>query len=342
MSTETLATEAEVTPLALVDAMLGFHKTAALKAAIDLDLFTAIAGGSDTAESLAIQVGAAERGVRILSDYLTTIGFLDKDGARYQLPLASQIFLDRRSPAYMGSVVDFLAAPENLELFLEDPTGYVRNGGSVGTANVAPENPVWVKFAEAMVPFVGASAAGVAAEIASWPNPPRKVLDIAAGHGLFGISVAKALRRAEIVAVDWAVVLTLARRNADAAGVGSRYQTIAGSAFDVDWGTGYDLVMLPNFLHHFDMVTCVGLLRKVRASLAPGGRVIAVEFVPNEDRVSPPFPAAFALVMLATTPRGDAYTAADLTEMAQRAGFSGASVRPLPPSPASLVVFNDR
>ncbi|WEK52697.1 MAG: class I SAM-dependent methyltransferase [Candidatus Kaistia colombiensis] len=337
MSTDTLAAQADITPFGIVDAINGFHRTAALKAAIDLDLFTAIARGSDTSEGLATQVRAAERGVRILCDFLTTIGFLEKSGGRYRLTSASQRFLDRRSPAYMGSVVNFFAAPENLELFLEDPTGYARNGGSVGSANVAPDNPVWVKFAEAMVPFVVASVAGVTAEIVSWPNPPRTVLDIAAGHGLYGISVAKALPRAEITAVDWASVLTLARRNADEAGVGSRYRTIAGSAFDVDWGTGYDLVMLPNFLHHFDMATCVELLRKVRASLAPRGRAIAVEFVPNEDRVSPPFPAAFALIMLATTPRGDAYTARDLTEMAQRAGFSGASVRPLPQSPASFV-----
>ena len=339
MSAEQLASVSDVNPAAIVDAMLGFHKTAALKAAIELDLFTAIAAGSDTPELLAGATGSAERGVRILGDFLTTTGFLTKDGARYRLTPASQVFLDRKSPAYMGGVADFLTAPENLELFLDDPAGYVRNGGSAGLANIAPDHPVWLKFAEAMIPFVGVSAAGVAAEVASWPNPPRKILDIAAGHGMFGISVAKALPNAEITAVDWAAVLELARRNAEKAGVAGRYRTIAGSAFDVDWGAGYDLVMLPNFLHHFDAETCALLLKKVKASLAPGGRVVAVEFVPNEDRVSPPFAAAFALVMLATTPKGDAYTASGLNAMARAAGFSGVSVRALPPTPASLVLF---
>lgn len=341
MSTEARAPVSDVSPAAIVDAMLGFHKSAALKAAVEFDLFTAINTGTDTAASLAASTGAAERGMRILCDFLTTCGFLEKDGVRYRLTLASKVFLDRNSPAYMGSVVDFLIAPENLDLFLDDPAGFVRNGGSVGMANVSAENPIWVKFAEAMVPFVGASAAGVAAEVRSWPNPPRKVLDIAAGHGYFGISVAGAVPQAEVVGLDWPAVLALATRNADKAGVGARYRTLAGSAFDVDWGSGYDLVMLPNFLHHFDLETCAGLLRKARASLAPGGRVIAVEFVPNEDRVSPPFPAAFALIMLATTPHGDAYTTSGLTEMAQRAGFTGVSIRPLPPSPASLVLFED-
>lgn len=330
---------ADVNPAGIVDAMLGFHKTAALKAAIELDLFTAIAAGDDTSERIAARSGAAERGVRILCDFLTAHGFMTKAGKHYRLTPASQVFLDRKSPAYMGSVADFLTAPESLELFLDNPAGFVRKGGSDGLAYMTPDHPIWLKFAEAMIPFVGASAAGVAAEVATWPNPPRRVLDIAAGHGMFGIQVAKALPQAEITAVDWASVLELAKRNAGKAGVAARYRTLAGSAFDVDWGGGYDLVMLPNFLHHFDPPTCVSLLTRVRESLAPGGRVLAVEFVPNEDRVSPPFPAAFALVMLATTQKGDAYTARDLDDIARMAGFGGVSVRPLPPSPASLVLF---
>ncbi|MGO7428980.1 cyclopropane-fatty-acyl-phospholipid synthase family protein, partial [Rhizobium ruizarguesonis] len=76
-------------------------------------------------------------------------------------------------------------------------------------------------------------------------------------------------------------VLELSRQNAENAGVSDRYQTIAGSAFDVEWGTCYDLVLLPNFLHHFDLPTCAQLLRKIVASLAEDGRIVAVDFVPN-------------------------------------------------------------
>jgi 2-polyprenyl-3-methyl-5-hydroxy-6-metoxy-1,4-benzoquinol methylase len=179
----------------------------------------------------------------------------------------------------------------------------------------------------------------IAAEVASWPRRPAKVLDISASHGLFGIAIAKAVPQAEIVAIDWENVLSVARRNAEAAGIAKRYRTLAGSAFEVDWGTGYDLILLPNFLHHFDRETCAGLLRKVRLSLAPGGRTLAVEFVPNPDRVSPPLPATFAGLMLATTPRGDAYTAEDFAAIARAAGYKGATVTPLPPSPQSLVAF---
>ena len=330
---------ADISPEPIVDAILGYQKTAAMNAAIALDLFSEIAAGSATAAALAAKTGAAERGIRILSDFLTVNGFLTKTGDRYALPPATAAFLDKRSPAYMGSVVKFLASPEMTGLFLEDPLSYVRNGGSVGMANMASDNPIWVKFAEAMIPFVAVSAKGLGEAVAALPKSPRKVLDIAAGSGLFGIAAAKAAPSAEIVAVDWQIVLELSKRHADEAGVGARYRTIAGSAFDVGWGTGYDLVLLPNFLHHFDHDTCVTLLKKILASLNPDGRVMVVEFVSNEDRVSPPFPAAFAFTMIGTTQKGDAFTERELAAMAREAGFSRTSAQPLPPSPATLLTF---
>jgi precorrin-6B methylase 2 len=338
MSSTQSASSTEVSPALLVDAMFAVRRTAAIKAAIELDMFTKVGAGR-TARVLASETGFAERGVRILCDYLVVAGFLTKSGETYALTPSSAVFLDSGSPAYMGAAIEFIAAPEMMSLLLQDATASVRNGGAQGLANIAPDNPVWVKFARAMGSFTGAAARVLAAEVAGWPNPPKKVLDIAAGPGYFGIEIASAIPSANVVALDWKPVLALTEENAKAAGVASRFGFIAGSAFDVDWGRDYDLVMLPNFLHHFDMEGCVALLKKARASLKTGGRLIAVEFVPNEDRVSPSFPAAFAFEMLATTPKGDAYTAGDLLEMARQSGYRDAIVTPLPPTPASLIVF---
>src|SRR5437667_349702 len=93
------------------------------------------------------------------------------------------------------------------------------------------------------------SAIGAGAETA---GEPWKVLDIAAGHGLFGIAVARQNPNSQIVALDWSNVLAVAQENARAAGLGDRYHTLPGSAFEVDYGGDYDLVLLTNFLHHFD------------------------------------------------------------------------------------------
>jgi hypothetical protein len=113
---------------------------------------------------------------------------------------------------------------------------------------------------------------------------------------------------------------------------------LPGSAFEVDFGGPYDAVLLTNFLHHFDQATCVGLLNKVRAALRPGGRAATLEFVPNEDRVSPPMPAAFSMMMLTSTEAGDAYTFNELSAMYTQAGFDGITAHPVPMSPHTIVM----
>ncbi|HEY9343869.1 MAG TPA: methyltransferase, partial [Inquilinus sp.] len=130
----------------------------------------------------------------------------------------------------------------------------------------------------------------------------------------------------------------VARENAAAAGLGDRFKTLPGSAFDVAFGGPYDIILMPNFLHHFDEATCIGLLGKARAAVAPGGRVAIVEFVPNEDRVSPPMPATFAYIMLATTPGGTSFPPSALKRMLARAGFRDPEFAPLAPSPQTLIV----
>ena len=91
-----------------------------------------------------------------------------------------------------------------------------------GQGTVEPENPVWVDFAKSMVPLMGPALAPLAdAVLASRPGA-IKVLDIAAGHGMFGIEIAKRNPAARVVALDWEAVLAVARENAHAAGVQSR------------------------------------------------------------------------------------------------------------------------
>ena len=211
-------------------------------------------------------------------------------------------FLTNRLPSLWAKSLILSPHRRILDLFLSDPASYVRRGGSSGLANVSPDHPVWVRFAKAAVPFAAATAKRVAAHVATFTDPPYTVLDIAAGHGLFGIEVAKILPEALVTAVDWAQVLTVTRANAEAAGVADRFRMLAGNALDMDWGSDFDLILIPNFLHHFDFDTCTSVLRKVKASLAVGGQALGIDLVPNDDRVSPPTPAMFAFWMLATTP----------------------------------------
>jgi ubiquinone/menaquinone biosynthesis C-methylase UbiE len=329
----------DVWPHPVFDTAFGYLQTAAITAAVKLDIFTLIGAGSTTVDVLAAKSAASARGLRILCDYLTTIGLLHKQDCEYRLAPAAKRYLDRSSPFALASCIDFLAAPEMVALALDDPLAYVRRGGSDGLTLVAPDNPVWVRFARAMAPFSIQAAKRLAAHVARLPQAPRTVLDVAAGHGLYGIEVARAITGATVTAIDWAGVIAIARENALAARVQDRLRFVEGSAFEVEWGSGFDLILLANLLHHFGHDDCVALLRKARASLSAGGRIWAVEFVPNADRVSPPLQATFAFVMLATTPDGDAYTIEDYDAIARAAGFAGATARPLLPTAQTLVMF---
>ena len=333
------AAAAQPDPALIWDTMNAYQRTAALKAAIELDLFTAIAEAVHTPDALAARCTASSRGLRILCDYLTIIGFLSKDAGEYSLTPTSAAFLDRSSPSCMASIVRFINSPKLMSGF-SNLTDVVRRGGTVLPSGGVTEEEFddWVTFAESMAPLMGPASEFISDIACRDGYQPHRVLDIAAGHGLFGIAVGRTAAQAEIVAQDWPNVLAVAQTNAQNAGIGDRYRLLPGDAFTVDYGTGYDVALVTNFFHHFDEPTCESLIKKLHAALDPGGRVITLEFVPNSDRVTPPIPASFSLMMLGATPNGDAYTMEQYDRMFRSAGFRRNDLLQVPNSPEQLIV----
>ncbi len=331
--------EDALTPGLVFEMLQAHRRTAALQAAIELDVFGAVGEGPGDVASIARHCSASERGIRILCDFLTIYGVLAKEDGRYRHTPTSAAFLDPRSPSCLASIAKFLGNREMRGTY-DNLAEIVRTGRTVlpGDGSVEPENPIWVQFAETMAPMMAPMARPLGAVVLEGHAGPMRVLDIAAGHGLFGIEIAKQNLQAHVTGLDWAPVLRVALDNARKAGVHERYTMLPGSAFDVDFDGPYDAVLLTNFLHHFDKPTCVGLLKKIHAALRPGGRCATLEFVPNEDRVSPPMPAAFSLTMLTSTPSGDAYTLSELTSMYNEAGFKGMGAHPIPMSPHTIVM----
>ena len=217
-----------VSPDLFFDTVTAYQKTAALKAAVDLNLFTVLADGPLTAAEVAVRCQAAARGTRILCDYITVLGFLKKSDDRYTLTPDSAAFLNRKSPAYAGGAAEFLLS-DHLTSAFEHLADAVRKGGTAEPqqGSVTPEHPMWLMFARAMGGMMVRAAEGLAELLPLDSSRPTKVLDVAAGHGVWGIALAKKNPQIQLVALDWAPVLEVARENARAAAVADRFSTIA-------------------------------------------------------------------------------------------------------------------
>lgn len=328
-------------PSRFTETAFAFQRTAALRAAVGLDVFTAIGEGHATPAALAERCGAAERGVRGLCDLLVAIGLLDLSDGRYVMAPDAATYLDRRSPAFIGDALDFAASETVLKAVLSDPVKVVRDGGTVLGATeqfTAPDHASWTVYARAVAPMMARSAALLAELVTRQEGSVGRILDIAAGPGQNGIALARRLPEAEVTAVDWPSVLEIAQENARSAGIGDRWRPLPGSALEAELGGPYDVILVARFLPLLGPRPRETLLRRLHAALAPRGRLVALQVVLNDDRVSPPFAAMMNFNMLATTPSGQVPTAGEIEAALRAAGFGHLEWHDLPPSDERAVV----
>lgn len=324
----------EPNPDLVWDTILAHQQSAALKAGVELGVFNALGDGPCTSAELAGKAGVPERGMRILCDFLVIRGLIAKSEGRYAHTPTSAVFLDSRSPASMAPTLPFLMNSKIVSAshYL---TETIRKGQTALPEPLAGEEVAeWVLFARSMQPMM-ASAAEFIADRVLRNGTPAKVLDVAASHGLFGFAVARRTPACELVVQDFPSVLEVTVENAKAAGIA--VTPLPGSAFTADLGTGYDAVLVTNLFHHFSAEDNVTLMKRFHAALRPGGQLMILEMVPNADRITPPAAASFAMVMLANTPLGDAYTMEEYGRMLDAAGFGAREMMNVPMSPQQLV-----
>jgi SAM-dependent methyltransferase len=325
----------EPNPTLVWGTITAYHRCFALQAGVDLGVFDALGNGPQKASELASQAGVAERGMRILCDYLTVHGLIEKSDGVYSHTPTSAAFLDSRSPASMAPTLPFLINAKILRASSLMTETIRQNRTALEEPLAGEEVKEWVTFARTMQPMMGAAAEFIAGVVLEG-GTPSKVLDVAASHGLFGFAVARAAPGCEIVALDFPSVLEVTAENARAAGI--PITLLPGSAFTADLGSGYDAVLVTNLFHHFSPEDNIALMKRFRAALRPGGRMFNLEMVPNEDRVSPPGPAAFSMMMLTNTPAGDAYTKSEYDQMLDASGFGAREMMDVPMSPQRLIV----
>jgi ubiquinone/menaquinone biosynthesis C-methylase UbiE len=315
-------------PAAIFQMLNAAQATAVLSAAVELDAFTPLAEGPLDANAVAERIKCPPRSTRILLNALAVLGLVEKQGAKYKLsPLADQ-HLVRGRPMYFGDSTGILSHPmmwNGLSRFAEA----VRHDGTVQEAHAeTPKHPFWEVFAKSSGSMSHGAAMALDAIVGDFvtsrENP--RMLDVAAGSGIYGYTMVKNHANLSLTTLDWPNVLAESKTWADKMGIDkARVRYVEGNLFDTEFGGPYDLVLMSHIYHHFDPPTCLALTRKAAKALAPGGKLVVHEFLSDEDNAPG---VMFSVTMLVWTRHGEAYGAADYKKWFAEAGLKGSTVHP--------------
>ncbi len=317
----------------------GYAAPLMLEAGVRNGVFDALDNGPKTLEELTRTTGASSRGLRALVHALAGLGILTRDAqARFGLAPDAAAFLVKGRPAYLGGFIRHTSTqliPSWLKLSDIVKTGRPADGG-VNNEEVGAQ--FFHEFVNDIFPLSYGPAQALAKELKlSERNKSVRVLDIAAGSGVWGITLAESASLVEVTAVDWPGVLDITRANAGSRGLSDRFSFIAGDLATADFGSGYDVATLGHILHSEGEQKSRALLRKTFEALAPGGTIAVQEFLVEPDRSGPPVGLIFAVNMLVNTDQGDTWSFDEIAGWLREAGFE--NTRQLDsPGPSPLIL----
>jgi SAM-dependent methyltransferase len=300
-------------------------------------IFDSLAGGPKSAAQVSKDTGASERGVRILMNALIGLELLRKDGDRYALTPESEAFLISNKP---GTLAGFFPMsmrrliPHWLEL-----DEVVRTGRPPESRNLEKEGTQFFsELVENIIPMSYPAAQALAEHLQiAQRSTPFRVLDIAAGSGIWGIVMAQKSPKVDVTAVDWSGMIPTTKRITQKFGVSGQFKFIEGDIGEVDFGTGYDLATLGHILHSEGAERSWRLLQKTAKSLKSGGTIAIAEWLVNDERTEPLPGLMFAVQMLVNTEQGDTFSFNEIKGWLEKAGFK--DVRTLEaPAPSPLVL----
>jgi 2-polyprenyl-3-methyl-5-hydroxy-6-metoxy-1,4-benzoquinol methylase len=323
-----------------METMFGYAPALILDSAAACGIFEALAQGGRTSAEVAEACSVTPRGAAILLNALVGLEWLTKSGEAYMLTEESAALLLKGSPGYHGGMLwhivrRLLPAWQSLETTL-------RTGKPAVPLNIEGEGGGCFRDFVAALYCANYPAARTLAGALPAVREQRdlKVLDVAAGSGVWGIALALASPKVHVTALDWQAVVPVTRNTAEQTGVADRFDFIGGDVHEADWGSGYDLIVLGHLLHTQGETLSRSLLRKAREALAPGGTVVVAEVLVNEDRTGPAMPLIFAVNMLVTTDIGDTYSLSEITSWLADAGYG--NIRTLDVPGSSPLILADK
>jgi hypothetical protein len=329
-----------VTPEGILSLGLAFWGSKALLSAVELGVFSVLAGGPLAGEELASRLDLHPRSSRDFLDALVALGVLARDDGVYDNTAETALFLDRSKPTYVGGMLEMANA--RLYPFWGSLTEALRTGrpqneakrGGNFFAQLYRDPDRLKQFLHAMTGLSAGAHSAIAKKF-SWERY-RTFVDVGCAEG--GLPVELALTHEHLTGTGFD--LPACEPHFDdyvrSFGLEPRLRFQPGDFF-ADSLPGADVLILGHILHDWDLEEKRTLLAKAHASLPPGGAVIVFDAVIDDDRRTNAFGLLMSLNMLIETPAGFDYTGADCQEWLRQAGFHRTYVEHLA-GPDSMVV----
>jgi SAM-dependent methyltransferase len=311
-------------PAELLQLSGGYWGACALHAGVKLDLFTPLVPGPLSASQFADLRGCDRRALGMLLDSLTALGFLLKAGDTYTSTSFAATYLARTSPDYLGHIIlhhhHLMAGWARLD-------EAVRSGAPVrDRVSHGDDEQTRESFEMGMFNLAMLIAPRIVAHIDL--RGRRRLLDLGGGPGTYAIHFCRQNPDLSAVVYDLPTTRPFAESTIARFGLADRISFVAADFDQDDIRGGFDVAWLSHILHGEGPDGCAAIIRKTVAALDPGGLILVQEFILDDTKDGPLFPALFSLNMLLGTPDGQAYSQAELMGMLAGAGVG--EIRRLP------------
>ena len=311
----------ELSPRPLMRILGDFANSQILDASIEYDFFTLIHKGFQSSDEIAHAAGTDPRATRIVLDSLPALGLIEKREGKYHLTPMAQAFLVRGKPSYIG---DF----RHVALALWDGMAHLKEslktGKPLSRMDTSAELQVWEKLVLGII-VIAEPAAKALCDVLKIGAERKgiKVLDIAGGSSIFGMTILSRDPSAEVTQLDWPNVNAVAKKLNRERGLEDKIRFIDGEHYTAPIESNYyDLVLASNFCRFESPKGNQKLFGKAYSALKPGGIFVVNDFVPNEERTEPTFALRFSVYTLTHTPEGECWTLSEYSDWLNKAGFN--------------------
>jgi 2-polyprenyl-3-methyl-5-hydroxy-6-metoxy-1,4-benzoquinol methylase len=312
---EFLALRLNLAPVPVGEVLFSMPMARSVMAGVRLGLFARLAEGPASVDKLAGGLDLTPAGTRLLLESLAALGHVSRDGARYALTKTARRWLDPASDNYVGTFLENCYDYWEWWSRLEE---IVRTGESFEIHERPPDDPHWRRYIGGQFELARLSAPEVAKAL-RLPREPKRLLDVAGGHGWFSAELCRRHPTLKATVLDLPGSAAVGREIIAEAGMSDRVEHLEGDMFTANLDGPYDGVLCFNIIHHLTPEQNLELLGRLHAALAPGSTLAVLDLFTQGDRR--PDTSAFLGLFFYLTSAAATYSPDDLHGWLARTGF---------------------